>query len=242
MDREGTLDIKEEQKYKRLRKLAQELHIPMPEAFIELEVFDKDGNLIQRHRQRSHSWVRNAYNLLFCQLAGKAPDDTGEFGGGYLSFKITTGAIKALNTPPIIGKYNVAIDDTTNGYRAPAGEDAWGILVGSGTDAESFEDFELQIQIVEGTGAGELNHVESQAHAITYATLTLTNTLIRYFNNNTVGETSVAVNEVALVPRGWVANSNWPWLQSRDKLASTVTVPSTGQLKVTYTIELTYPS
>ncbi|GAI09984.1 unnamed protein product [marine sediment metagenome] len=29
---------------------------------------------------------------------------------------------------------------------------------------------------------------------------------------------------------------------TRDKLASTVTVPDTGQLKVTYTIQLTYPS
>ncbi|GAI36690.1 unnamed protein product, partial [marine sediment metagenome] len=37
------LDLKEERKYKRLRKLGQELHIPIPEAFWTLEVFDKDG-------------------------------------------------------------------------------------------------------------------------------------------------------------------------------------------------------
>jgi hypothetical protein len=31
-------------------------------------------------------------------------------------------------------------------------------------------------------------------------------------------------------------------LVCRDKLAATVTIPNTGQLKVTYTIQLTYPS
>ncbi|MBA7606572.1 hypothetical protein ES703_13722 [subsurface metagenome] len=117
-------------------------------------------------------------------------------------------------------------------------------MVGSGTDAESFEDFVLQTPIAEGTGAGQLNHAASEAHSTSYAALTLTNTLVRYFNNNTVGETSVDVNEVGLVCQGAARNvvGGSKWLQSRDLLASTVTIPSTGQLKVTYTIELTYPS
>ena len=64
------VDLKEEQQYEELRRLAQKLHIPIPEVFLELEVRDKDGRVIQRHRQRSHSWVRNAYNLMIMQGAG----------------------------------------------------------------------------------------------------------------------------------------------------------------------------
>ena len=78
---ETELDPKEEQKYEELRKLGQELKIPISEAFLTLEVFDKDGKLIQKHRQRSHSWTRNAYNALFSNLASVNLDDD-TFGAG----------------------------------------------------------------------------------------------------------------------------------------------------------------
>ena len=234
------LDPKEERQYERLRKLAQELHIPMPEAFLTLEVFDKDGKLIQRHHQRSHSWTRNAYNKMFCQLAGKEADDAGLFEAGKLSAKDTAGTIVAGDKAM---EWGDGVDEPNlKGYRALAANDDRGILVGSGTNAESFEDYALQTPIAEGTGAGQLNHVQSQPHSISYAALVLKNELVRYFNNNTVGETSVDVNEVALVGGMWSAPFSGNFLMSRDKLVSTVTVPSTGQLKVTYTIQLTFPS
>jgi hypothetical protein len=69
--------------------------------------------------------------------------------------------------------------------------------------------------------------------------------MLRYLNNNSGAD--IGVNEVALVPKvsasvdsGGYAPS--PTLVARDKLPSTVTVPNTGQLKVTYTIQLTYPA
>lgn len=230
------LDPKEEQQFAELKKLAQKLHVPIPEVFITLEVFDKNGKLIQRHRQRSHSWVRNAYNMLFSELAGKnAADDT--FGAGKLNIK-DTGDVVKYGAYPIALHTTQSVDTTSFGYRAPAADDTKGILVGSGTNAESFEDFFLQTQIAEGTGADQLNHVASEAHAITYADTTLTNTLIRYFNNNSGG--NVLVNEVALCMRGYAQGALNTWMNSRDKLGSTVTVPDTGQLKVTYTIQLTY--
>ena len=117
------LDTKEEQQFAELKKLARKLHVPIPEVFLELEVFDKDGKLIQRHRQRSHSWVRNAYNMLFCQLAGKdASDDT--FGAGKLNIKDTTDTLRYLARA--IGQHTgFTLDDPGYGYRAPAAEDTW---------------------------------------------------------------------------------------------------------------------
>lgn len=230
------LDTKEEQRYERLRKLAQELHIPIPEAFLTLEVFDKDGKLIQRHHQRSHSWVRNAYNVLFSQLAGKNVDDV-TFGAGLISLKKTDGAIQSDEK---CGGTSADVDGLT-GYRAAGGDDLYGILVGSGTNAESFEEYFLQTQLTEGTGAGQISHVASEEHSISYAALVLKNTLIRYFNNNSEPAGDRNINEVALVFYE-LMHKYEEVLMARDKLASTVTVPVTGQLKVTYTVQLTYPS
>jgi len=102
----------------------------------------------------------------------------------------------------------------------------------------------LQTPVAEGTGANQLNHATSELHSVSYAALALKNELVRYFNNNTVGETNVDVNEVALVCYGYKPGTAAAekFVVSRDKLASTVTIPHTGQLKVTYTISLTYPS
>jgi len=235
-------DPKEEQQFAELKKLARKLHVPIPEVFLELEVFDKDGKLIQRHRQRSHSWVRNAYNHMFSQLAAKDDDDD-TFGAGKLSIKDILAVVKHGNYP-ITFREDLSLDAENSGYLGSAGADTQGIVVGSGTDEiDPFEYYALQTKIVNGTGAGELNYVASEATAITYADTTLTATLVRYFNNNTVGETSVDVNEVGLDVWGHAQGAaQIVYLQARDVLASTVTVPSTGQLKVTYTIQLTYPA
>jgi hypothetical protein len=68
------------------------------------------------------------------------------------------------------------------------------------------------------------------------------NELARYFNNNSGAD--VSVNEVALALRGYQPGSSVPYnyMTARDKLIATVTVPNTGQLKVTYTVQLTYPA
>lgn len=236
------LDIKEEQKYERLRELSQKLHIPTFETFLTLEVFDKDGKLIQRHHQRSHSWTRNAYNFLFSSLAAKNADDN-TFGAGKLSIK-DTGAVVQYGEKPIANRHDQDHDTALfYGYIAPASSDVYGILVGYGTAAESFEDYVLENPIIEGTtdDGHHLSFAEGETHVISYASLVLTDTLVRYFNNNEATN-SVDINEVALCLSSYVKGDNYKWLNSRDHLASTVTVPPTGQLKVTYTVQLTYPA
>lgn len=235
------LDTKEEQKYERLRKLAQELHIPMPEAFLTLEVFDKNGKLLQRHHQRSHSWVRNAYNLMFVQLAGKGLTGDG-FGAGKISIKETDASVKDSSGATATHSGTASPDAVGGGYLEHAGHVVHGILVGSGVNAENFEDYVLQTPIAEGAGAGQLNHAQSEANVLTWtpATMVLKNELVRYFNNNSGG--NVDVNEVCIAARGTYASSFMEFITSRDKTPSTVTVPDTGQLKVTYSVQLTYPA
>jgi len=232
----------EEKLYEELRKLGQRLHIPAPEAFWEIEVRDKSGQIIQRFKQRSHSWVRNAYNMMFCYLAGKDLSN-GSFGAGYLSLKDTGGAVQ-YGSGPVCLSQNSSVDSTSMGYRGPAGNDAYGILVGSGTNPEDFESYALHVKIANGTGAGQLTYVQSEGHAVTWnpGMLTMKNDLARYFNNNSGAD--VSVDEVALALRGYRPGSGVPYhyITTRDLLVSTVTVPNTGQLKVTYTVQLSYPA
>jgi len=146
------MNAKEESRYEQLRRLGQELHIPISEAFWEVEVRDGKGKIVQSLRQRSHSWVRNAYNHMFAQLAGKNANDA-LYGAGKLNVKDTAGTLRSASTP--IGQSDADVDGTSYGYRGPAGNDTWGIQVGSGANPENFEDHQLQTKIGNGVGAGQ---------------------------------------------------------------------------------------
>ena len=228
----------EERKYRQLKKLGEELRVPTFEAFLRLEVRDRDGEVIEQINRRSHSWVRNAYNWLLSQLAG-APADDSTFGAGYINIKNTGGSVLYGSN------YRLDLRSPDN-YLAGAGDASFGIQVGSGANAESFEDYILQAQIAHGVGAGQLSHTEvTRAESYDTPTRVYRVEMVRYLNNNSGAD--INVNEVALVPkisasRDTTGYGAAPTLVSRDKLASTVTVPNTGQLKVTYTIQLTYPA
>jgi len=233
------LDPKEEQKYEQLKELGQELHIPIFEAFLELEVRDGEGKIIQQHKQRSHSWVRNAFNLLLSQMASKDMEH-GTFGPGLLSIRDISGIVR--------GSEGVRVSASTlhetfaGGYRANVAVTMNGILVGSGVAAESFEDFILQTPIAEGVGVGQLNHVAMPALTRTYdSTLRRWDVSWMRFMNNNSGA-GIPVNEVGLFTAGSAAGISLPFLMARDLLPATVVVPNTGQLRVTYVISLTYPA
>ena len=231
------LEQKEERRYRRLRKMGQELHVPIPEAFWELEVRDRNGRVIQKHRQRSHSWVRNAYHLMFQQLAHVPYDSAKSLN--YLD----TGGVSKTNATYIITIGQAW--SSVHGYWAAAGIDTYGIVVGSNDAAESFEHYSLQTQIMNGSGAGQLAYIAGETPVISTVDTTKKAELVRFFNNNSGG--SIDVKEVGLYAHmssssGGSVNFLAYIMTSRDKLTSTVTVPDTGQLKVTYTIQLTYPA
>ena len=247
------LDPREEAEFETLRLMGQRLHVPIFEAFWVMEVMDREGGPVQSLRQRSHSFVRNAYNHLLSQLAAKNGDGGAVFGGGFINIKDTAGTVQTGGLPILTGhdsnsSSTQSLDFASSfsqGILTTAGADFKGIVVGSGANPESFEGFALQSQILNGTTAGKLSYIQSEPVAVSYnaGTLTLTVTDSRFFNNNSGG--NVDVNEVAIYligKAGSSGQSNVAWMAARDKLAATVTVPNTGQLKVTYTISLTYPA
>lgn len=228
-----------EREYQQIKRLGQRLGIPIFEAFLELEVRDAAGKVIRRHRQRSHSWTRNAYNIMFSQVAGVNANDV-TFEAGKVTGKDTGGVVRSADFPFGM-RSGYSVDSTGYGYRAPAANATWGIVVGTDDQVESFEDYVLIAPVANGTGAGQMSYVESEAHSVSYVagTKTLTNELVRYMNNNSGGQ--IDVEELALYARFYLQTVRI-CCAARDKLASTVSVPNTGQLKVTYTISLVYPA
>lgn len=246
-------DPKMEAKYQRLEKLGTELKIPTFRSFLTLEVLGKDGNSIYAHKQRSHSWNRNAYNFLFSQMSavGLFPTNA-TFEAGVVSLKAYSGT----TWPNVSGwglNYAAGYDEETNlnavsssasaGLMASAAVTEKGIMVGTGVGAEDFEGYVLDNPIVNGSGAGQMDIAQSNLHALTYdvPSKTLTNTLVRYFNNNSSGE--IVIGETGLYHRLKFKSAGVQTIMTcRDLLTPAVAVPNTGQLKVTYTIELIYPA
>jgi hypothetical protein len=225
------IDLKEEQQYRELKRLARKLNVPIPEVFIELEVRNKDGRVIQMHRQRSHSWTRNAYNIIYYYLS--AVQGTEANG---LRCQMTNSTWHPI--PYVMASSNNVWDSVGQGYRCYAGYNTMGIVVGTGVGEESFESYQLGTIIASGAGAGQLSYTEQEAPDVSTVGTTKKTIWVRYFNNNSGG--SIGVNEVGLII--YFCYQGGFYLTERNKLSSTVTVPNTGQLKVTYTIQLTYPS
>ncbi|AGG07376.1 hypothetical protein C1O63_1563 [Dehalococcoides mccartyi] len=231
-----------ETEYDDLRKLAKKLHILLPEAFWEFEVRDKNGLTLARHRQRSHSWVRNAYNLMVCQAAAVP----GDLAVGLAVVDINGTARSDATTQPASGLSSGGASNSSiyvnlgNGIYAGAGVDLFGIVVGTGNNPESLESYALATKIVSGNLAGQLSYSATDPPTISTIGTTKTVAWVRYFNNNSGGD--ITVNEAGVYTKGTYDNSSATFMLCRDLLAGGVVVPNTGQLKVTYTLQLTYPA
>jgi len=236
--------ITEEEKYQRLGLLATKLGVLIPLTWLEVDV-TLGGKIISHQKQRGHSWNRNAYNLLFCQLSAKHADNS-SFGAGYLSGKNTAGALVTMNTAWWVGSgtsnyfsdaWQTSSDVAGASFIAPTNSIAMGIVAGSGNAAESFEGYALVTPITDGVGAGQLSYTQGELNVAAYdaGTKTFTNIIKRYINNNSGG--AVNLNEVALIAK----TTQGYFMLSRD-LTGLVSIPDTAQLKVTYTISLVYPA
>lgn len=198
---------------------------------IGIKTWNKGGDLLVDRVEPGHSWVRNAHNYVALYLLTQAYYYSTNFGDGFVGLK-TTGALL---------RSNFYLNDTNprpTGYNAAQGVATYGILVGSGDTAFSFNDINLAAQILHGITAGRMTHQATNMPTISYdaGTKTYSIGINRYFNNNSGG--TVTVKEAALVS-GFSESSYLGVLIARDVLASPVAVVDAGQLLVTYTVSMT---
>jgi len=211
--------IKTDAEYRELERLAHKLKIPLPpHVIIKLES-TVDGKLIDRFEGPSHSYVRNFWNTIFAINAAYTMSGS-SFGEGYITTKYLNGTMNNNNAIPCVG----AVNNSNQG-----------IVVGTGSGAESFESYDLTTRVVHGSSSGQLSHTLQNTTTIAYTSGTKTweATLLRIFNNNSGG--SIIITEVGIL-------SSAGNLVCRDLLASSVTVANGGQLTVTYTISMVFPA
>lgn len=248
----GTIDFdapfrpgteKPEEEYELFSKLGARLGLPCPQAFVTLEARSPDGELLDRNHQRSRTLNRNYWNFLFAEMAAQFGSATGNTSSVFTSgavWSATFGA-GALTVKTIAAASLAPADTRLSAGQASAGSTATGIVVGTGTTAESFEGSALATICANGTAANQFSYAAQSAQAPTYNSGTKTWTILhtRVLNNNGTG--SIVVTETGMYG-GYNASGQVSIMTSRDLLASSSTVLAGGQLTVTYTFTLTFPA
>lgn len=218
--------------------LCKTLHVPCPPVtFVTCELEAPDGTIAHRNREKANSWVRSMHNM-FC-LMFLPSGASGTFGEGTLVVKNTAGMSITQNATTAFKYQNVYSADKIGG---DAGEGTRGIVVGSGTNDESLEDYALQSIITSGTGVGQLSYQAGILGTASYdvGTKKWSQTITRIFNNNSASP--VLVNEVAIYWTCLIGGSSNAIMIDRSKLTSPVSVPAAYKLTVTYTTEYTFPA
>lgn len=240
-------DIKgllQERKYRKMEKLGGKLGIPIPGMHCRRQIFLDGLETFDSGTIRSHTVNRNYYNMVFAYANWKSLDDA-TFQTGSLSLKDTGSNIIKTAGGHILYSYDgFAIDidarSATGHLLATAGSIANGIVIGTNSGGESFEGDSLGAIIANGSAGGEMDYSQSELHAITNATLTLKNTLIRDFNNNSGG--SITVEEAGIyVGVEWLDVANKQIMITRD-LTGGDAIADSGAYRYTYESTLVFPS
>jgi len=254
-----TIDPKDQAEVRRVQDLCHKLHLmPPPVAYVGARVYqcppellDENGNIpidlrldklgvepVLVYDARSQSWVRNAYNIVVTQMCGVAGSTGGGYGAGNMPIRNIAGTQISSGT----SSFRIHGSDL-NFWIGGVGNSNLGIVVGTGTVAESLEDHKLGTPVANGTGAGQMSYTAQETTVSTYTggTRIWDSVMMRYINNNSGG--AIVIGEAGAYVTVSYAASSTTCMLCRDLLAATVNVPDTAQLKVTYTIDsMAYPA
>jgi len=212
------------------------MHVPPPPTiFVECKVeHQNSGDIYLIQREKCNSWNRNFYNHLAGQMLALSSNTGGTtFGNGALPIKDTSNLTWQSSTV-------CAYATTASTIVGPQGA-YYGIVVGTGTGAESFDGYVLGTPIAHGNAATQLSYTAQTATSGSFddGTNVWSASLVRVFNNNS-GST-IAVSEVGLYRWITPASSERSIMIDRTLLSSAVNVLNGYKLTVTYTITLQFP-
>lgn len=221
-----------DEKFEALKKLAVELHIPVPELHLRRKIENPGCETVIKDG-RAHTWVRNYYNLIFGASMGTFSGSTaftaaGSFGAG--SLKVKTSNVSEVN--PTNGAYLTQINTSTG---MPFIITNGGIWIGTGDTAYSFEQYAMSAIVSHGTETGNLVYgvMAHQTPVYTSETKEWAQTIKRVFNNNS-GAT-ITIKETGLAGSASILNA-------RDVLGTADVLNEGAQYTVTYTVKLTFPA
>jgi len=188
----------------------------MIKTYYQIWIADKNGKIIHRtHKRRSHSFVRQFLQIFYPHTSEIA------YNG------VVTDITNATK--------NIVQNSNNFGMAGGVGDDEVGIVVGTGSTAESVDDYKLDTKIVHGAGGGELQY-GNQAFNIPVVGATEVNYVItRTFVNGSGG--AIVVAEIGIDIEATSAAANF--LAVRDVLPSTESVADGLTLTVQYTFTTT---
>jgi len=212
-----------------------EKRLPNLNLEYEIEVRDKNGELISYRREQSHSLVKNFALILQSLMAGTLVKWRNN------SIHSTSVTLKTTSGEEIVYP-NVSIPTTYHfGPRSAGafevsayfGEDFFGIVVGTGTAAVSRDDYKLDNQIMHGYESGQLVYGEVTVEDVDGAPPSSVWRVIRTFTNES--DATITVREIGLI-----ANCGGKWvLIARDVLSQGQDVPVFATLTVRYVFSVT---
>jgi len=183
------------------------------EAWLELDVRDKNNNVVHYHRQKARSWVKNFFLFLHYGFRGSYPTLVKQDG--------------STATPAASFIYYLALT-------AESGNDKYGILVGSGDRPWSINDYALANKIANGSSTGQLLYGATSVEDIVVESNRIYFRVTRPFSNSSPSDVTVA--EVALAI--YFCNNNA--IIARDVLTQPVVVAPGQTLTVRYIIQMTW--
>jgi len=179
---------------------------PTFKAYIEAKVYDKEGNVIQYHRQPMRSLTQYFLALISIPLIG-----TYQNASTYSATGILT---NVLGLPSAIsGNSNNATIAWT-----------WSIQLGSGTQSFSPSLTGLAAPIANGTLSGELSYGTvsvAYAGASIFISMTVTN-----FTSNTITVTEIGLTCTIGIFYSLSSSSTYNFLLSYDTFLSPISIPA----------------
>lgn len=230
-------------------RLGAMLGIPTIQCYVEVEARDSEGQVTHQFKDRSRTFVRNWFNLVFGTFTCSDCDAVAVgYVDGSLVMRSTAGA-NAGNPGTGIGDIIWNAGNSIGWTRAQFGNadatlgtNTAGIVIGTGIIPENFNSHKLATQIANGNGSGQMVHTLQNANvrSFDYGTRVMTCTIQRIFNNNSGAP--IIVTETGIYAFLALRQTNTTCMLIRDLLAASVTVPNAGQLTVTYTLQMAFPA
>jgi len=215
---------------------------------VEVEVFDRDGRVLQRGRHPMRSLLANfvrALNGLAKASGGASPT----VSTVYASAPVVdvNGSTQSIYTEWYKG-YGTS-NGTPLALKAGDNDDSYGIVVGSGTRPVAINDYSLASKISHGSGSGQLDYDPTTAFISVDTSVSPPVAYIvisRVFNN--VSDSPITISEVGLVARSYwflttstgapVTDQDVKYLIARDVLPTQYTVPPNASANVRITIKV----
>jgi len=192
---------------------------PTFKAYVEAKVYDKEGHLIQHHRQPMRSLTKYFLALMAIPIIGTYQWSSIHSAPGILT--------NVLGLPSAISGNSNSANILWN----------WSIQLGSGTQAFDLSLNALAAPIANGSGTGELYY---STQSVSYAGSEMFTSLTVYnLTSSTITVTEIGLQGTVVIQYSSGNRSIYNFLLSYDTFSTAVSIPASGMAVFQITLSFT---